>query len=92
MENTNVTQPVVEKKASHKVLWGVLWLVCPFVLFILTLSAYAITVFITEQSVAAATDTIAKVKMGLGLFGMLCVLGIIVGIPLGIVLLVKRNK
>jgi len=92
MENTNVTQPVVEKKSSHKVLWGVLCLVVPFVLFVLTLSAYAITAFISQQSMVEPTDTIMKVQSGLGIFGMVDFLAFIVGIPVGIVLLVKSKK
>lgn len=75
---------------------GILWLVVPLVSLPLILSAYAIASFVINSLISSggttsSTATIAQIiRVVLGLLGVSAAVGIIVGIPLGIIYLSKR--
>ena len=77
---------------------GVLWLIAPFVTLVLTLVLWAITLFvITNANVSGnnsdAGRTVAQlINFVLSLVGLVAVLGIIVGVPVGISYLVRKPE
>lgn len=80
---------------AKKRLTAILLMVGPFVLLPIVLMVYAMTSFMFANgggSSDLATVIGNIVSMVLGLAGMLCVLGIFVGIPLGIYFLVQAGK
>ncbi|KKQ79033.1 MAG: hypothetical protein UT02_C0049G0003 [Parcubacteria group bacterium GW2011_GWC2_38_7] len=85
-------QATEKKKSSRNVIWGVLCLIVPFFLLIFTLSGYAIVTFVASQLASGPSISLKILGMVLGLVGILSVVGILVGIPLGIILLVKKDK
>lgn len=88
--------------SSKKRLTAILLMVGPFVLLPIILAVYAISSFVFSSAGSDATfgggDASLTMVIGnivsivLGLAGMLCVLGIFVGIPLGIYFLVQAGK
>lgn len=86
-------QPVyVVSKRNKKI--GLFLLIGPFVGLIAILIIYAIVAFVISSS-GTGTETslvIARIiNVILGLLGIVCVIGIIVGIPLGILFLGKKE-
>ncbi len=80
---------------NHK-LWGVLCIFLPPIMLVVILAAYAMLSFVAAQSgsgygsdSAVAVFGLMRIVMGLG--GMVCCLGFLVGLPLGIYLLCKQE-
>lgn len=77
---------------------GILFIVVPIPLLMFVLAAYAIMSFIIASVVPAGESGGASVLIGslmsiiLGLFGIVAVIGIIIGLPLGIYLIVTGDK
>lgn len=87
-------QPVYVVPHRNKKI-GLFLLIGPFVGLIAVLMIYAIVAF-TINSIAGAgaeSPSIAAniIKVVLGLLGIICIIGILVGIPLGIVFLNKKE-
>lgn len=77
------------KKRNKKI--GFFWLIAPFATLILTLVVFSITSFIFSTSVENDSVLISQiVKLILSLIGLVSTIGIMIGIPLGIVYLNKR--
>lgn len=76
---------------------GLLWLLGPITLLILTLLAFTISTFVantfaTNSQILGGTQTTMKTfSTILGLLGLVAVIGIIIGIPVGIVFLSKKE-
>ncbi len=83
-------------KLSRKTL-GFILLLTPFPGLILTLSAYAVVSFVLDSMAQSGTDASGVAGIGqlinvlLGFFGILCVLGILIGMPTGLVLLLTSG-
>lgn len=74
---------------------GLFLLIGPFVGLIAILVIYAIVAFVINASVGAGAESpsiVANIiNVILGLLGIICVIGILVGIPLGIIYLNKKE-
>ncbi len=70
---------------------GVTCLVAPSLLLVGTLVVYSIIAFVAGQTVTAPNPGISVIRVLLGILGLLSVVGIFVGIPLGIIFLSKRK-
>lgn len=87
-------QPVyVVSKRNKKI--GLFLLIGPFVGLIAVLMIYAIVAFIINSAAGAGAESpsIAAniINVVLGFLGIICVIGILVGIPLGIIYLNKKE-
>lgn len=78
---------------------GILFIAVPLPLLFVTLSLYAVSSFVISSFAATdggSQDTLVTVasliNMLLGLLGFVSVIGILVGIPLGIYLIVTADK
>ncbi len=78
---------------------GILWLVVPILTLFLCLSLWAITIFALHNvssaagTSSAAGSTIAQlINVALSLVGILAVIGIVVGIPVGIIYLLRKPE
>ncbi|MEK7632307.1 MAG: hypothetical protein AAB473_00770 [Patescibacteria group bacterium] len=77
---------------------GIILLAAPIPLIVLTLSVYAITSFVLASSISAGGDSGALLVAGkafnvlLGLVGLIAVVGVPVGMPIGIYLLCTPDK
>lgn len=86
-------QPVAVVPSKNKKI-GLFLLIGPFVGLIITLLLYGIATFIlTGGSAPADSSSIAAriISVILGFVGIVCVIGILVGIPLGIMFLKKKE-
>jgi len=82
----------VVSKRNKKI--GLFLLIGPFVGLIATLTIYAIVSFVISSSGAGTETSLVAaqiIRAVLGLFGIVCVIGIMVGIPLGIIFLAKKE-
>ncbi len=72
--------------------WGVLCIVGPFLLLILTLIAYGVASFILAATGYGANSLLVAniIRAVLGLLGVISVLTIVPGIVVGIALLLKK--
>lgn len=70
---------------------GVYWLVAPVVSLIAIMLVYAIASFLMGASGDSESTAMGVVRAALGLLGIISVLGIFVGVPLGIVNLCRRE-
>jgi len=70
---------------------GIFWLGGPFALLTIILTAFAIAQFVASSLGIPDTTVFGLIRVILGLFGVIAVIGILVGIPLGIVCLSKRK-
>lgn len=88
---TNVNNDSLPGKNKNTV-WALI--IVPPIGLVLILIGYAITTFVANQIVLtpSSSTTIDIIKVALGLLGILSMLGIIIGIPIGIVLLKKKRK
>jgi len=103
VESRFTPEEYYKRQRGNRIL-GVLSLVIPPITLALTLSAYAIASFVAKQMVtstddqaalsqaSATTTTFQIINVALSLIGVVAVVGIIVGIPLGIIFLSKRNE
>lgn len=86
---------VCEKTNKKNTFVGLCWLIAPFLSLIVILIIYSITSFVMSQSsvnTGGDHDTVSSIiNVILGLGGVVAVIGIIIGIPLGIITLNKRN-
>lgn len=79
---------------------GVLWLIVPFITLFVTLSLWAVAMFVFGRlgivGASAATDvnqTILRlINVFLGLVGVIAVIGILVGVPIGIFYLIRKPE
>lgn len=70
--------------------WGITLIVVPPLIFLITQFLYAILQFVALQG--SINITVMKIiNILFSLIGIVSVIGIIVGIPLGVYLLVKKN-
>ena len=82
----------LEKKKKRRVVWGVILIVVPILALPVLLSIYAIFSFVAIKVGGENWIVVASiVRVLLGLCGVLSILGMFVGIPVGIYLLVKKN-
>jgi len=70
---------------------GILWLTLPIVTLAIIMASWAIIKFITLQSAFTNYTAISILNIILSLLGIVAVLGLIVGIPLGIIYLAKKE-
>jgi uncharacterized protein with PQ loop repeat len=87
-------QPVyVISKRNKKI--GLFLLIGPFVGIIAVLMIYVIVAFVINASAGAVSESpsivVNIINVILGFLGIICVIGILVGIPLGIVFLNKKE-
>lgn len=69
---------------------GIIWFVSPFALLTANLLIYSIVSFLTPQT--STGDLVGSIiRIVLGLVGVVAVIGIFVGIPMGVVNLTKRR-
>ena len=92
-QENSQNQPVqVVSKRNRKI--GLFWLIGPFVGLIVILPIYAIVGFVGTVLISEGGSSIGLfrfINRILGLFAAACVFGIIVGIPLGIIYLSKKD-
>lgn len=74
----------------HKKTWGVICLVGPFLLLIVTLAAYAIVTFALSASGSDSLVAGQIVGMILGFVGLVSMVALVPCFIIGIVLLVKK--
>jgi hypothetical protein len=85
--------------------WGIFFIVAPFVLLIFVLFAFAVVSFVSAQLDTVPIDgsvtglskrsnlivVMSLLRVMLGILGNVAVIGVIVGIPIGIILLLRRS-
>lgn len=80
---------------SHKKIWGIVLIVYPIIGLPIVLTIYAIMSFVSSNLTDPQSTTIVVfriLKVLLGLLGVLCVLGVFIAIPIGIILLASSAK
>ena len=78
------------KKSSKNKRIGLILLIGPIVMLILTLVVFGIVSFISN-SMGASEVALSVIKVTLGFVGIISVIGIMIGIPLGIVFFAKKE-
>lgn len=97
IESKQHDHTVCEKDNKRNTFIGLCWLIAPTLSLVVILSIYAIASFIITQSsgdlgLSGDYETISSIiRVILGLFGVVSVIGIMVGIPLGIISLNKQK-
>ena len=83
-------------KKSYRTFWAVFFIVAPFVLLPVILVVYAIFSFVFAtlgwSEMANATMILSLIHVGLSLLAIVAILGMFVGVPVGIYLLVTADK
>src|SRR3989344_2281963 len=94
MDQPSPAQPSQYKALTREQKIGLMWLVLPIACLPIILSIFAIVKFVTYQLAVSGDPVsggvgVSMINVILSLLGLLCVLGIIIGIPLGIVYILK---
>jgi len=95
-QNTIQIDPAVEyarlKKRNKKI--GLTWILGPFITLVVLLIAYAVFSFIISSMANGDSSTgvtiLRLARVAMGFIGILAVIGVMIGIPLGIIYLTKR--
>jgi hypothetical protein len=92
-----MSQSPEKKKMSLDAKVGLGLIIGPFAGLVLVLVAYAITAFVVQGKIAAGAVydslvTFQLINVALGFIGVLCVLGIMLAVPIGIIMLVSSNR
>lgn len=88
-------QQLIKSKANKK--RGMFLILGPIILLVFTLIAYALVAFLTSSTSMAtngastAAGIFSLINMILGLFGIISVIGIIIGVPVGIIFLLRKE-
>jgi hypothetical protein len=96
MSEMSVEEYEKRKKRNEKI--GLLWLITPIATLFAVLFVYAIISFVDSALVSADTGyennnvVVSIIKVVLSLFGVAAIVGIIIGVPLGIIYLNKRDN
>ena len=80
---------------NKKKTWGILLIVLPMVCLPVVLSVYAVLNFVSQNQPDVSQSTLvifSVARFVLSLLGMASVMALIVGIPLGIILLIQSDK
>ncbi len=90
-----ITKEEYEKRKARNKKVGLFWLIAPTIALFIILTMYAMVSFIINSMGIAteASSTISSlINIFLGLLGIIALVGIMIGIPLGIIKLNKREE
>lgn len=94
-----MSQAKTEAKSKKNKLIGWFLVIAPFAGLVIILMAYSIVSFVTtsmidsgsEVHASSMVETVSQLmRVGLGFFGVFCVLGILVAVPVGIYYLAQE--